>query len=277
MKPAWAAFFLLGLVDAGALTEPEEGGRAINKVIDMLDDLRAEVSKAGDSEAKTYDKFACFCKDMTAEKTESITTCEDEIKTLEAEIGELTTKRQDLDDTIKDILEVIDKAEETMKTATKESLSLSQLQAVAKTVRAATIMADAMGLTSEKDKVVLGFLQGEHREPEVPEKDYDYHMSDKVIDMLEKLLTDFKQQKDDADKAEASAVEDHKALMDEKKEVVKKKEEEHEEAKKEKGTVTEELATASENLTGFNAQLLDDKQYMTRLSAVCHDKAVTWD
>merc|ERR1719463_671955 len=65
--------------------------------------------------------------------------------------------------------------------------------------------------------------------------------------------------------------------MEEKKEVVKKKQGEHEEAKKEKGTVTEDLATASENLTGFNAQLLDDQQYMTRLVSVCHDKAVTWD
>merc|ERR1719235_3064398 len=135
-----------------------------------------------------------------------------------------------------------------------------------------------MGLTSGRDRQVLGFLQGGAPDDlEVPEKDYDHHMSDKIIDMLEKLLKDFKGQKEDADETEAGAVKDYTELMKEKKKVVAKKEDEHEEKKKLKATATEDLATASENLTGFNAQLLDDQQYMTRLVGVCHDKAVTWD
>merc|ERR1719235_2045779 len=44
----------------------------VNKVTEMLENLQAQVIAEGEKEAKTYDKFACFCRDMTNEKTAAI-------------------------------------------------------------------------------------------------------------------------------------------------------------------------------------------------------------
>jgi len=50
---------------------------AVNKVTTMLEDLKSQVLDEGEAEAATYNKFACFCKDTTKEKTEEIKEGED--------------------------------------------------------------------------------------------------------------------------------------------------------------------------------------------------------
>jgi hypothetical protein len=65
---ACSALFILfshGLVFASDVSPVE-------KVVTMLEDLQTQVVVEGKAEAKTYDKFACFCKDMTDEKTDAI-------------------------------------------------------------------------------------------------------------------------------------------------------------------------------------------------------------
>merc|ERR550514_1307286 len=67
----------------------------------MLEDLQTQVVVEGKAEAKTYDKFACFCKDMTAD--------------LSALIEQLTNDRSTADDDINDLNKQIDNLDKSMK------------------------------------------------------------------------------------------------------------------------------------------------------------------
>merc|ERR1719333_1505365 len=80
----------------------------VDKVITMLEDLQLQVVSEGKAEAKTYDKFACFCKDMSEEKTASIKTGEDAMNDLTAKINQATSDRTDLDTVITEQTEIIE-------------------------------------------------------------------------------------------------------------------------------------------------------------------------
>ena len=80
----------------------------VEKVVTMLEDLQTQVVVEGKAEAKTYDKFACFCKDMTAEKTDAINTGTDKSADLSALIEQLTNDRSEADDDINELKKKID-------------------------------------------------------------------------------------------------------------------------------------------------------------------------
>merc|ERR1719379_2388681 len=91
---------------------------------------------------------------------------------------------------------------------------------MAKDIRLAIAMADALGLGGKSvKKAVQSFLQ---EDPTVQTEDYKFH-SDSIIDTLEKLLVDFKQEKTDVDAEEVRAVQAHAAFMQEQTDLVKEK------------------------------------------------------
>merc|ERR1719359_1569694 len=92
----------------------------LEKVIIMLEDLQTQVVTEGKAEAKTYDKFACFCKDMTKEKVDAIKSGQDEQETLTADIEELTAKRDKLDEKIAELETKIEGIEKEMKESADE-------------------------------------------------------------------------------------------------------------------------------------------------------------
>jgi len=75
----------------------------VEKVITMLTDLQTQVIMEGKIESKTYDKYACFCKDMSTEKNQAITDGEDSVSTIEGTIATLTSSRSSLDGDISDL------------------------------------------------------------------------------------------------------------------------------------------------------------------------------
>ena len=81
----------------------------------MLEDLQSQVVVEGKAEAKTYDKSACLCKDMTTEKTDAINTGTDKSADLSALIEQLTNDRSEADDDINELKKKIDELDKSMK------------------------------------------------------------------------------------------------------------------------------------------------------------------
>merc|ERR1719156_521690 len=91
-----AALLAVACLTTGSLGASDDVS-PVEKVIQMIADLQAQVINEGKAEATTYDKFACFCKDMTNEKTEAIQAGETQKEELTTTIGELSARREELD------------------------------------------------------------------------------------------------------------------------------------------------------------------------------------
>jgi hypothetical protein len=89
------AFLATLFVNAAAI----ERSRAepLEKAISLLKDVRAKVTAGGEAEAKTYETFACFCKDTKASKLSAIETNENEKNTLQGRMNAASNLRDDAD------------------------------------------------------------------------------------------------------------------------------------------------------------------------------------
>merc|ERR1719203_559308 len=277
---------------------------AVNKAVDLLENLRTQVMAEGEAEAATYNKFACFCQDTTEEKLQTIQKSEDEKVDLVSSIGTLVSRRDGLDTKIQMTLVDISNLEKEMKDLTEQrqktlrlyekniadltgalealrgaidtlktskTPSLVQLQSVSQTVRAAALLADALGLGGGSASVLL-----QQPANEVQMEDYKFH-SDSIIKTLEGLLVDFKAEKQAIDEGDVSSVKTYNELTQEKTHAKKMKNKELGDARKDKAQTITEVSMASQQLTTVEASLLEDKEYTNKLSQMCSDKAKTWD
>jgi len=282
----------------------------IEKVLVMLKDLQTEVITEGRAEAKTYDKFACFCKDVSGEKSDAITTGQDEQDSLMADISKLTSHREDLDTKMKELEEEIVAIDKEVKGAMEERhkekleydknaldlegaisacanaiaalkaarpASLVETKAALKTIQKVALLADAFGVRSTpQTKMSLSAVVAGLHQPEVPMQNYDFQ-SGEVIELLEKLLEDFKDEKADLDEDEVKKVAGHDGLIQEKTSLKKSKQREYDDAKADKASTTESITQKSGDLSTISATLLDDQEYLKDLHAKCEDKSKTWD
>merc|ERR1719506_2556085 len=86
-------FFVLLVAGASALrarNKAKEEITPVEQVIQLIEDLQSQTQDEGDEEAKTYDSFACFCKDTTKDKSDAIKTEQDNIEEFAAAMQENT-------------------------------------------------------------------------------------------------------------------------------------------------------------------------------------------
>merc|ERR1719162_645235 len=153
--------------------------------------------------------------------------------------------------------------------------SLLELQAIGKTVQRAALMADALGLGGEGvQKAATFFLQ--QGDVPVEMEDYKFH-SGGIIQMLEKLLGDFRKEKSGVDADEVKRVQAHTIFTQDKTDFVKAKTLEMEQAKKDRDGKIEDIGTASQELSTVSASLLDNMEYLDETNTICSEKAKTWD
>ncbi|CAK0852005.1 unnamed protein product, partial [Prorocentrum cordatum] len=292
---------------AGAVAAKQAKMAAVDKIVTMLSDLQAKVISEGETEAKTYSEFACFCKDTISEKTAAIKAGEDDKASLEAAIAEGAALRDELDTTIATLVETIEEAHANVTKAKEiraqelalykaqaadveagliglegaiKALKASkkpafvQLQGVAKTVRTAALIADSLGLMKGSAAgPISAFLQ---EEPEVPFENYKFHSSD-IISTLEELERSFKDTKINLDSSEKASLQGHTMYLQSMAAKIKDLNLDLDATKVKKADTIAKIKADSENLSTVAAKLLDDQQYLETLAQMCKDKKKTWD
>merc|ERR1719421_1887226 len=277
----------------------------VEKVVQMIRDLQTQVQDEGTKEATTYDKFACFCKSKTDEKSEAIETGQTAVETITANLGTLTAKRDTLDGEIQTLNDEIAGYEEQLKTAsglradekktfegnlldvTKaisaleraiETLKASKsLMSVKTEVRKSLLLADALDILPKplKEHKVVMMLLSAHQ-PDVPVSDYDFHSGD-IVSTLEGLLNTFRTSKVDLENDDASAQSSYDMSKQAKLDVLKTAQTSLAAAQKDRAKTTDKIAVANQDLTETNAILNDDRVYLKDLTSKCETKAKEWD
>merc|ERR1719482_180086 len=305
-KTLVALLLVLGLGTPASVHATNVKVTPIEKVLTLLEDLQAEVEAEGKEEADTYDTFACFCKDVTQEKSEAITEGQDEIDEQSATLAEktalvkrLTVEIEDLQAEIKALEEEMGEAEAIRQkekaayeaTAADLAKAISSLEKaitilekakggggaslleVKNIIRKSVALADALGLSPKHQRAMTALLQ---EDEEVPESDYSFKSGD-IISTLEDLLTEFKDKKAEVDAEEEKAVAAHNSFMAAKTAAKETAVETMDGKEQEKEQANEDIAAAQEALANAQAKLVDDQTYMRDLTGRCELKAKEWD
>lgn len=298
--------------DAAAAKESKMG--AVNKAVQMLEKLHVQVQAELEKETKTYNKFVTFCDDTKLDRNKAIEDGTNSKALLEANIEKLNSGHEALIEKIKILVQEIAaeeqaiivltetrkgkrkeyqanhldlvgavealhaaikalKASKTPKAKMTEEESLAQVKSVANTVKTAVVLADALGLTRALDKKVVAFLQ---QDPEVQFEDYKFH-SDDIITTLETLQKEFRDKRTEVDEAEVASVQEYKMTKQDKQDIVKTKNKNLDDSKKAKAETMSDIQTNKQNLDVTSKTLVEDKDYLAKLSLMCDNKAKTWD
>eukprot|EP00746_Dinoflagellata_sp_MGD_P125397 gnl/MRDRNA2_/MRDRNA2_60154_c0_seq1.p1 gnl/MRDRNA2_/MRDRNA2_60154_c0~~gnl/MRDRNA2_/MRDRNA2_60154_c0_seq1.p1 ORF type:complete len:739 (+),score=277.72 gnl/MRDRNA2_/MRDRNA2_60154_c0_seq1:91-2217(+) len=269
----------------------------VEKVISLLEKLKEETAAEAQSDAKTYDEMACFCKEQADDKFYAITKSKElikqqtaKIKMLEGEITELNADIQELTTKIEGLEKDQKAADETR---AKEFASYSEEEAkLAKAISAVERAIEA--LEESKEGMVDAKLNLDQAKAKLNTKQfqeilalmelaasqkppaYEYRSND-IISTLKGLLKTFKQNKVDLDTEEAqirgeyelqkqareNTIEFAKKDKDEKEKLVASKEEELEATKTAK----------QEETDAMNA----DQAFLDELTTTCEQKAKDFD
>jgi len=273
----------------------------IEKVISLIDGMRAEVEADGEAEASAYNEFACFCKKTTADKSGSIQKGTKSIGKLSADIADKTQERTDdstdlanrkqdhenLNQKLSDEearyakeksaydLEAADlsQAIQGLKDAIKAmSDSKPSLLAIKQTLGKTLQVAEAMSLVkTPAHKAVAAFLQVDPKNP-----GYEFHSND-IIDVCNDLLKDYQGTKSDLDDEWKKTKKGSEQMQSSLKNKLKANKAAMDQLEKDIARLKKEIAEHREDLINADSQLKDDELYLKDLTARCEDRANDYD
>eukprot|EP00933_Yihiella_yeosuensis_P026048 TRINITY_DN2021_c0_g2_i1.p1 TRINITY_DN2021_c0_g2~~TRINITY_DN2021_c0_g2_i1.p1 ORF type:complete len:726 (-),score=248.28 TRINITY_DN2021_c0_g2_i1:70-2247(-) len=287
----------------------------VENVIDLLSNLKAEVTKEGEDEAKTYGEFSKFCTDTDAAKSESIKM--GELQESESK-GTIDSKNSDLKQTNSDIKartadgEALSAAKDaSIKQCTKDEINydaqnadltgaINGLQAaieklaVAKEAKGSLIqlgndvglskslkLAEVMGFMPEaKKQSVTAFLQNpawlSDAGEEKNKEEYAFQ-SDGIVSLLNDLLKQFQEEKSTTDDAWTKTKKSCEDVFATKTEEIAINDDTMAKLNEQASVLSGEKATEEELLLKTQEKLSDDGQYLKELQENCAVRARDWD
>jgi len=111
---------LLLAAAAQAVTTDIRGAQKVTpveKVVELIKKLQAQIEEEGKAEATAYDKYACFCKEQSDDKRYAIEKSDKKIKKLAAHISELDAEIADLNSDIGALAQRVSELEGNIKEA----------------------------------------------------------------------------------------------------------------------------------------------------------------
>jgi len=280
----------------------------LQKVTQLVEGLKAEIEAEGKAEASSYNKFACFCRDRTMSLSGDITGGQDRIDELSADIESKTADKAEKSD---QLLEGQRKKEglaakldaETGRCAKEEAeyqasdMDISKaitslngaisaverkkpstgLVAVRQTVKRSLALAEAMKLVDDGPQwtQAVALLQSSATvDPDDPA--YKFH-SQGILDILNKMLKEFRTKKAEADAERAKAKQICTDTMGGLADEIKSTSAAIDLLDGQIEKLGEEIGSARRSLVEENTQLKDGKLYMEDLTKMCEQRAKDWD
>merc|ERR1719161_1300626 len=293
---------LLGIASVASALKFEElaGVTPMEKVITLLEELKAQVEDEGAAEAATYKELACFCQDNQVTKQEEIDKNNENINRMESELVELKATLEELDASIKSLTEKIGQAEKEMKEIREKEHAIFEaefadasgavdalvkaiahlMDAKAKTaldqtkseVQKAMSLADAMGLEIKNQDKVNIFLQ----QPGPAPGAYEFQ-SGGIVDTLKDLQAKFEKRRDDLQTEEDAAQQSYDAAAGAKREQIEADKSTLDTENETYSETESSIATTTEELTEKKADHNDNTMYLKDITATCEMKAKEWD
>jgi len=296
MRCVYALVALAAIASAADVTPVE-------KVITLLEDLKGEVEDEGKAQASTYDTYACFCKDKTKEKSDSIKQEQDDWDGYSATFDEQTAisarLQHEMEETTENIAKLAKeiKTTENMREKEKETYeinsadlghgvaslegAMSDMEAgkgallqTKKTIRKAAVLADALNLSPKHQRTITALLQSDA--DDAPEGEFEFH-SDDIMETIKDLTKEFQEKKDSVEDAEGQNKKDYTETMKNLEQDKKDAESTLETKTEEKAEADEAVAQAKENMDLTAAALADDTLYLKDLTMKCELKAREYD
>jgi hypothetical protein len=292
-----AGFLLLATASASAVTP-------IQKVITMMEDMVAKGEKEKKEEQVAFAAFASFCKSTTSEKEAAVAKGKAEITMLQADIlkaqsdqtqlakelavlqenidvwekdkANLTNHRdgeksdaQDLIADVKDSIDAVQRATQTMKEQLPSSSFLQNIAKLTRTPAAAkkTLWAFLSMKQPEEDPLAVS----------APEAATYEFQSGGVVEMLGKLEDKFRGELHDLEKAEILAGQEFTLQIQELVNQIEMATDESDMKTKVKAERAQDEASAKGDLSTTEADLATDSKYLKDLIAECDAKAKAYE
>lgn len=308
MGPARAVLFLASAANAAHAIA--EGVSPVRKAAELLANIRVQLLAEAETEAATYNKFACFCKDTLAAKSTAISTSQNTKDTLQGQLNTALLARDAADALIVDKQQAIQTAQQQVSNltaqrrdallqyeknevdltgavqaleaaiqslyTTKKATSFVELQPpLMGTIIWALSVAESLGSVSPA-KAARAVSELSALQRQSPSTSYSFH-SDNIISTLEDLRAAFKARKSDLDQQEVSDRQAFESQVQALKSIISQNEVQLESQRQNKDLQFQTIAVTSQDLTTTSAQLLDDQAFLAELSGQCSAKALLWD
>jgi hypothetical protein len=268
----------------------------VESVINLLEKLEKQTMEEGKAEAAGYDKFACFCKEQADEKLYSITTknqklelltaqikaCQGDITNLNKEIADLNTEISDLQSTCEaeqkardaafnayaikrdDLAGAISGVDEAI-----ELLKGGQAPALIQDKIAASV---TKASNSVKDVTTFTNLLQVNEDP----AGFKFH-SGEIIEIMQDTLKKFKVNKNDLDVEESEKKHTFDMAQGARFNQIKALQVSLGEAEKQCGAKEDEKNIADGEKVKTTEDRDADQTFMDDLTSQCEEKAVAWD